>query len=270
MPFQVPGIPGVVSHLFQAFLGGAPANAAYLANVQDARNLGADNYARAVGLNFTESDAALAGKVLANIGISASTTNPAAYQTLLGALTEAYAAFPRDRGLVTLNLTDILSGRDGRLGGGLESNATYGAAAIEFNRLIGFRGTHSNNPASTEFSSAPLPSAPIRIQGVAIDGLISGANVFVDLNGNGVADAGEPTTTTDAQGNYAIVSPAANARILATGGTNIDTGLANTFTLVGRTVAGPNTANELNLTPLTTLADTLAGLLANPMYSALI
>ncbi len=115
---------------------------------------------------------------------------------------------------MTLNLTDILSGRDGRLGGGLESNATYGAAAIEFNRLIGFRGTHSNNPASTEFSNAPLPSAPIRIQGVAIDGLVSGANVFVDLNGNGVADAGEPTTTTDAQGNYTIVSPATNARIL--------------------------------------------------------
>ncbi len=263
MPFQVPGIPGVVSHLFQALLGGAPANAAYLANVQDARNLGADNYARAVGLNFTEGDAALAGKVLANIGISASTTNPVAYQTLLGALTEAYAAFPRDRGLVTLNLTDILSGRDGRLGGGLEANATYGAAAIEFNRLIGFRGTHSNNASSTEFSNAPLPSAPIRIQGVAIDGLVSGANVFVDLNGNGVADAGEPTTTTDAQGNYTIVSPVTNARLLATGGTNIDTGLPNTFTLVGRTVAGPNTANELNLTPLTTLADTLAGLLAN-------
>ncbi len=76
MPFQVPGIPGVVSHLFQAFLGGAPANAAYLANVNNASSLGAENYARAVGLNFTESDAALAGKVLANIGISASHHQP--------------------------------------------------------------------------------------------------------------------------------------------------------------------------------------------------
>lgn len=36
MPFQVPGTPGVVSHLFQAFLGGAPANQAYRFNIQDA------------------------------------------------------------------------------------------------------------------------------------------------------------------------------------------------------------------------------------------
>ncbi len=263
MPFQVPGIPGVVSHLFQAFLGGAPANGQYQNNVTTATALGSENYARAVGALFTESNAALAAKVLTNIGISATTTNPVAFTALLGALTEAYAAFPRDRGLVTLNLTDILSGRDSRLGGGLEADGTYGLAAIEFNRLIGFRASHSNNPASTEFSNTPLAPGVIRIQGVAIDGLVSGAQVFVDLNGNGVADAGEPTTTTDAQGNYSIVSPITNARLVATGGTNIDTGLPNTLALVGRTVAGPNTANELNLTPLTTLADTLAGLLAN-------
>lgn len=51
----------------------------------------------------------------------------------------------------------------------------------------------------------------------------------MDLNGNGVADAGEPTTTTDAQGNYSIVSPITNARLVAVGGTNIDTGLPNTL-----------------------------------------
>ncbi len=263
MPYQIPGAAGAVSHLFQAFQGGAPANAVYQANVGSANSMGIENYARAVGVTFSDTNAVLATKVLANVGISATTTNPVAYQTLLQGLTEAYAAFPRDRGLVTLNLTDILSGRDGRLGNGLESNATYGAAAIEFNRLIGFRGTHSNNPASTEFSNTPLPPAVIRIQGVAIDGLVSGAQVFVDLNGNGVADAGEPTTTTDAQGNYSIVSPITNARLVAIGGTSIDTGLPNTLALVGRTVAGPNSANELNLTPLTTLADSVARLLAN-------
>ncbi len=263
MPFQIPGTAGAVSHLFQALQGGAPANAVYLANIGAANTSGIENYARAVGVTFTDTNAALATRVLANVGISATTTNPVAYQALLQGLTEAYAAFPRDRGLVTLNLTDILSGRDGRLGGGLESNATYGAAAIEFNRLIGFRGTYSNNPANTEFSNTPLPPAVIRIQGVAIDGLVSGAQVFVDLNGNGIADAGEPTTTTDAQGNYTIVSPVTNARLVAVGGTNIDTGLPNTLALVGRTVAGNNTANELNLTPLTTLADSVARLLAN-------
>lgn len=164
MPFQVPGIPGVVSHLFQAFLGGAPANGQYQNNVTTATALGSESYARAVGLLFTESNAALAAKVLTNIGISATTTNPVAFTSLLGALSEAYAAFPNDRGLVTLNLTDILSGRDGRLGGGLEADGTYGLAAIEFNRLIGFRASHSNNPASTEFSNTPLAPGVIRIQ----------------------------------------------------------------------------------------------------------
>lgn len=263
MPFQVPGAAGAVSHLFQALLGGAPSNAVYSLNIGNANSVGVENFARAFGAQFTESNTSLATKVLGNIGITATTTNPVAYTTLLGALAEAYQAFPNDRGLVTLNLTDILSGRDGRLGNGLEANATYGAAAVEFNRLIGFRGSYSSNSSSTEFSSAPVPPPVITIQGVAIDGLVRNANVFQDLNNNGVADAGEPTTTTNAQGGYSLVSPVENARLIATGGVNIDNGLPNTLMLIGRTLAGSGSATELNLTPLTTLADRVATLLAN-------
>ena len=42
------------------------------------------------------------------------------------------------------------------------------------------------------------------LRGLGIDGYISGATVFADANFNGVLDAGELSTTTDANGRYAI------------------------------------------------------------------
>jgi len=45
--------------------------------------------------------------------------------------------------------------------------------------------------------------------GVVVDGYLQGATAFLDLNKNGVLDAGEPWALTDANGNYALsVTPA--------------------------------------------------------------
>lgn len=44
--------------------------------------------------------------------------------------------------------------------------------------------------------------------GVVIDGYLQGANVFADTNRNGVFDAGEPATTTNAKGEYFLQVPA--------------------------------------------------------------
>lgn len=43
------------------------------------------------------------------------------------------------------------------------------------------------------------------LKGKAIDGYIIGAHAFLDINFNGVQDAGEPGATTDANGNYSLM-----------------------------------------------------------------
>lgn len=51
-------------------------------------------------------------------------------------------------------------------------------------------------------------SAPTTLSGKVIDGYISGASVCLDINGNKTCDAGEPQTTTGADGSYSLVAPA--------------------------------------------------------------
>lgn len=64
--------------------------------------------------------------------------------------------------------------------------------------------------------SAPLvPNAASEAQGLVIDGYVSGANVFLDLNLNLLRDAGEPSATTDAGGAYALELTAAQTACLA-------------------------------------------------------
>ncbi|MEI7514165.1 MAG: Ig-like domain-containing protein [Betaproteobacteria bacterium] len=81
--------------------------------------------------------------------------------------------------------------------------------------------------------------------GVIADGYIRGATVYIDTNGNGVADSGDYQTTTDSNGNFLIPS-GITGTIIATGGVNIDTGVVNTMTL--KAPSGSTTIN-----PLTTL-----------------
>lgn len=51
-------------------------------------------------------------------------------------------------------------------------------------------------------------SSQLTYSGVVVDGYLQGATVFVDLNRNGVFDAGEPATTTDSNGQYSLKLPA--------------------------------------------------------------
>jgi hypothetical protein len=90
--------------------------------------------------------------------------------------------------------------------------------------------------------------APGFSSGVAADGYLRGASVYIDTNSNGTVDV---TTdflvgTTDASGNFFIPSSAPVGAIMVTGGVNIDTGVANTTVL--KAPVGSNTIN-----PLTTL-----------------
>ena len=92
--------------------------------------------------------------------------------------------------------------------------------------------------------------APVTVSGNVADGYISGATVFADANGNGVADAGEATATTNANGAYTLVG--GSGILVATGGTDVSTGLAFT----GRFEAPEGSTA---ITPLTTLAVALGG-----------
>ncbi|MFA6898572.1 MAG: Ig-like domain-containing protein [Desulfurivibrionaceae bacterium] len=79
--------------------------------------------------------------------------------------------------------------------------------------------------------------------GAAQDGYLSGAQVFIDANHNGVLDHGEFATISDTAGNF-ILPAGVNGQIVATGGTDIATDLVfqGSFTApVGSTVVNPLT-----------------------------
>ena len=115
---------------------------------------------------------------------------------------------------------------------------------------------------------AGAATAGLQLRGVAVDGYLHGATVFLDLDRDGVPDEGEPRTQTDAQGAYvldvtALGSAAAGHPIVVIGGVDTDTG--NAFE--GRLVVQADLASTGQVvTPLTTLADGLvsAGHAADP------
>lgn len=103
------------------------------------------------------------------------------------------------------------------------------------------------------------PASATTLSGTAVDGYLQGARVLLDVNGNGLADAGEPTATTDANGRYrldysTLSSPIAGMRVVVTGGVDTDTGNAFTGMLTAR--ADGAQAGQL-VSPLTSLVDAL-------------
>jgi len=106
--------------------------------------------------------------------------------------------------------------------------------------------TAGNDAAAVQDASGN--DAPGFIQGMVADGYVRGAQIYVDANANGVADAGEilAGVVTDASGNFFMPSTAPHGSIIAVGGVNIDTGVLNTVSL-----KAPEGSTSIN--PLTTL-----------------
>lgn len=94
-------------------------------------------------------------------------------------------------------------------------------------------------------TTPPAPVAAATASGKVVDGYLSGAQVLCDANNNGVADAGETVVISNGQGDFAF-SPACSSPLVASGGTNIDTGLP----FKGMIKATPGSTV---ITPLTTL-----------------
>lgn len=89
------------------------------------------------------------------------------------------------------------------------------------------------------------------ISGTAQDGYLRGANVFMDLDRDGIQDDDEPHTVTDYEGNFTLLG-GKGGPIIVSGGTDISTGLPN----MGVFKAPPG-ATIVN--PLTTLIAEMAG-----------
>jgi len=93
-------------------------------------------------------------------------------------------------------------------------------------------------------------------EGRVVDAPISGASVFIDLNGNNQLDADEPSGTTDASGYFQVDSftlpTAVVAKVVSIGGTDTKTGKAlPDLALISDVPA--DTTKPANVTPLTTV-----------------
>ncbi|SVC23233.1 uncharacterized protein METZ01_LOCUS276087, partial [marine metagenome] len=97
------------------------------------------------------------------------------------------------------------------------------------------------------------------VTGHLIDGYLAGATVFQDLNNNGVLDAGEPSTTSNALGAFTLSlessSPDAPVRVTNTG---FDT--AANEVLTATLDISATTSGSYVLTPLSTLASRVLSL----------
>ncbi len=105
---------------------------------------------------------------------------------------------------------------------------------------------------SQETVAAAVAAFTDSLEGVVVDGYIAGATVFVDLDGDSVQDPDEPSTTTDARGEWSFPGGEnAFGQIVSVGGIDIATGQPFKGTLTA-----PAASNTVN--PLTTLIDAIS------------
>lgn len=134
--------------------------------------------------------------------------------------------------------------------------APLGAAA-----LVGCSGGGGGSGTGTSASST--------LNGVTVDGYLQGATVFLDRNGNGTLDSGEPSTVTDSAGRYSLDMTGISAtaltglKVIVSGGIDTDTGYVFGGHLSARI---EQAASGQVVTPLTTLVDAMVeqGLAADP------
>ena len=122
------------------------------------------------------------------------------------------------------------------------------ATTLADGRLVfvgGVNNAQSFSDIRAETFTLPTAGVSPTTDGRIIDGVISGATVFADANGNGVYDVGEAKAITDANGRYTFITPASGV-VIATGGVDQYTQLPFKGTLTGP-------AGSLAITALSTL-----------------
>jgi hypothetical protein len=197
--------------LYLAFYGVAPANPTYTGYWATQQASGPEAVALTLASQFSSTgNATLATTVLTNMGVTAASTNSAAYAALSQALAQIFAVYPSHRGIVVLNLVNLLKD--------LEDNATYGAAARAFNSSTVAAYEYATNTANV------TPAGPM-LSGVAAKGPLRNAAVGVyNLNSDGSKGAllANGTTAADGTGRFSVAlpsRPAGGVLIEVTGGT---------------------------------------------------
>jgi hypothetical protein len=124
----------------------------------------------------------------------------------------------------------------------------YLAVILALSACGGGGGSSTGSNADTS-STGTTPTQTSAVSGKVVDGYINGATVFCDTNKNGVADAGDASTSTSGQGDFTLPS-ACSGHLVSTGGTDVSTGYPFKGTL-------KSPAGAAIISPLTTLlADT--------------
>jgi len=197
----------VAVHVYQALYGMAPSNAAFN---EYAAQAAADpaTFARNLTNNFAStSSTAFANLVLDNLGVTAATVTAVSaqgqseYVTLLDALGQLFAFYGTDaRGQIILNATNLLAG--------LESDATYGVAAVSYNNQATVNMYYSSNSANIAAAAISTATANAGVaQNVAVGALVT-------LDGSASkADVGRKlsyvwTLTSKPAGSFAVLSSA--------------------------------------------------------------
>lgn len=121
--------------------------------------------------------------------------------------------------------------------------------------LVAFALSGCGGSTSDVISTGAINQPVFSVNGVVSDGPIQSARVWLDLDEDGEFDANEPSSTSDAQGNYNINSfqnVPANVLIRAIGGVDTGTNLPFEGTLEARQAANADQITQM-VTPLTTL-----------------
>ena len=237
---MVAGASRVAVRVYQALYGMAPGYN-QLAGYTAQANTDVSAFARGLARDFSNTqDQALALAVLTNVNITTTSVDAVYYSLLLDALGQVFAAYgPESRGLIVLNLTNILTA--------LETDLIYGTAAIGFNRQVSANYDYGSNAANTSAALVPLPSAQRQlggsIQGKSLDLLAEvtsfagGSTPFVGpMDGTGAAAWFLNPTAITTDGTNLYVADTSNNKIRKI---NIATGAVSTF-------AGSGAASSLD------------------------
>ncbi|MBC5764741.1 beta strand repeat-containing protein [Ramlibacter albus] len=176
MPAQIFGAPAAAVQLYIAFYGQAPSNPIYNNLIGVAGASSTLNLALTIGNQFaTVSDSLLATSVLTNLGITATTIPAASYTALQTALTQAFAAYPTQRGIVVLNAMNILTT--------LETDATFGTVAQTFNQSVTNAYVYASNPnnVQTQTLGSITTTSPLTVNAGDI---VTGTSGNDNINGN--------------------------------------------------------------------------------------
>jgi len=253
MANQLIGNSAVAIHMYQALYGQAPSNALYDSYVSNIAATSPAAFAAGLAGNFTNtSDAALALKVLNNLGVTATTVTAinangsSEYSILLAAVQQAFAAYPTMRGQVILNMTNLF--------GNLEADATYGAAATTYNAQASADLAYAANTANTAPGVAPLPN-PNAGQIFTLTTAIDTAANFTGGAGNDTFNAATVGTAQTFTSLDAINGGAGTNTLNITSAAALDLAAA-----VGATVSNIQTANLVSTTTVTGDVSAWAGL----------